>query len=80
MPWEYLPSLMMMKKKNKIFHAFLYLVTRYKNFFDQKELQTKMSSLLNVSNGSSKLKEKNNGISIIAKNNEEEEHPYISIC
>ena len=39
-----------------------------------------MSSLLNVSNGSSKPEEKNNGISIIVKNNEEEEYPYISIC
>ena len=32
-----------------------------------------MSSLLNVSNGSSKSEEKNNGISIIAKNDEEED-------
>ena len=39
-----------------------------------------MSSLLRVSNGSSKPEEKNNGISTIAKNNEEEEYPYISIC
>ena len=39
-----------------------------------------MSSLLNISNGSSKPEEKNNGISIIAKKNEEEEYPYISIC
>ena len=39
------------------------------------------SSLLNVSNDSSfKPEEKNNGISIIAKNNAEEEYPYISIC
>ena len=36
-----------------------------------------MSSFLN---GSSKPEEKNNGISIIAKNSEEEEYPYISIC
>ena len=36
------------------------------------------SSLLNVSNG--KTEEKDNGISIIAKNNEEEEYPYIFIC
>ena len=39
-----------------------------------------MSSLLKVSNGSSKPEEKNNGINIIAKNNEEEEYPHISIC
>ena len=39
-----------------------------------------MSSLLNISNGSSKPEEKSNGISIIAKKNEEEEYPYISIC
>ena len=40
-----------------------------------------MPSLLNVPNGSSKPEEKNNGISIIAKNNEEEEeYTYISIC
>ena len=39
-----------------------------------------MSSLLKVSNGSSKPEEKNNGINIIAKNNEEEEYLYISIC
>ena len=36
-----------------------------------------MSSLLN---GSSKPEEKNNDISIITKNNEEEKYPYISIC
>ena len=36
------------------------------------------SSLLNVSNG--KPEEKYNGLSIIAKNNEEEQYPYISIC
>ena len=40
-----------------------------------------MPSLLNVFNASSKPEEKNSGISIIAKNNEEEEeYPYISIC
>ena len=38
-----------------------------------------MSSLLNVSKGSSKPEEKKNDIRIIAKNNEEEEYPYISI-
>ena len=32
-------------------------MTRYKKIFDQKELQIKMSSLLNVSNGSSKPEE-----------------------
>ena len=32
---------------------FICLVTGYKNLFDQKELQIKISSLLNVSNGSS---------------------------
>ena len=32
-------------------------MTRYKKCFDQKELQIKMSSLLNVSNGSSKSEE-----------------------
>ena len=36
--------------------------------------------MLNVSNGSSKLEEKNHSISIIAKNNEEEEYSYIFIC
>ena len=55
-------------------------MTGYKNVLTQKELQIKMSSLLNVSNGSSKPEDKNNGISIIAKNNEEEEYLYISIC
>ena len=35
---------------------------------------------MNVSSGSRKPEEKNNGISIVAKNNEEEEYPYISIC
>ena len=39
-----------------------------------------MSSLLSISNGSSKSEEKNNGISIIAKKNEEEKYLYISIC
>ena len=39
-----------------------------------------MSSLLNVSNDSGKPEDKDNGLSIIAKNNEEEEYPYISIC
>ena len=34
---------------------------------------------MNVSNGSSKPGEKNSGISIIAKNNEEQEYLYISI-
>ena len=53
-------------------------MTRYKNFLIQKEQQIKMSSLLNVSNTSNKPEVKNNGISIIAKNNEE--YPYISIC
>ena len=38
---------------------FLYLVTRYKNFLTQKEQQIKMSSLLNVSNTSSKSEEFN---------------------
>ena len=37
-----------------------------------------MSSVLNVSNGSSKPEEKNNGISIIAKNNEKKSiHIYL---
>ena len=53
-------------------------MTRYKNFLIQKEQKIKMSSLLNVSNTSNKPEEKSNGISIIAKNNEE--YPYISIC
>ena len=53
-------------------------MSKYKNVLTQKELKIKMSSLLNVPNGSSKP-EKNNGISIIAKNNEEEEYLYISI-
>ena len=44
-------------------------MTGYKNFLTQKEFKIKMSSLLNVSNGSSKREEKSNGISIIAKNN-----------
>ena len=39
-----------------------------------------MSSLLNVSNASGKPEEKNNGVSIITKNNEEEDYLYISIC
>ena len=55
-------------------------MTGYKNFLTQKELQIKMSSLLNVSNASNKSNEKYNGVSIIAKNNEEDEYPYISIC
>ena len=37
----------------------MYLVTRYKNFLTQKEQQIKMSSLLNVSNTSSKSEEFN---------------------
>ena len=36
---------------------FLYLMTGYKNFLTQKEQQIKMSSLLNVSNDSSKPEE-----------------------
>ena len=36
---------------------FLYLMTGYKNLFDQKEVQIKMSSLLNVFNGSSRPEE-----------------------
>ena len=35
----------------------MYLVTEYKNFLTQKELQRKMSSLLNVSNASNKCEE-----------------------
>ena len=35
----------------------LCLVTRYKNFLSQKEVQIKISSVLNVSNGSSKPEE-----------------------
>ena len=34
----------------KFVKNFICLVTGYKNLFDQKELQIKMSSLLNVSN------------------------------
>ena len=55
---------MMMRRRNK---NILYLATEYKNFLTQKELQIKKSSLLNVSNGSSRPEEKNNVISIIAK-------------
>ena len=42
---------------------------RYKKFF-----RPKRTILF------SKPEEENNGINIIAKNNEEEEYPYISIC
>ena len=35
----------------------LCLVTRYKNFLNQKEVQIKISSVLNVSNGTSKAEE-----------------------
>ena len=41
-------------------------MTRYKKIFDRKELQMKMSSLLNVSNGSSKPEEFNlNDIEVV---------------
>ena len=53
-------------------------MSKYKNVLTQNKLKIKMSSLLNVPNGSSKPV-KNNGISIIAKNNEEEAYLYISI-
>ena len=49
MTWEYLPSLMM--RRNNFFFC---LMAGYKHFLTKKELQIKISSLLNVSNGSSK--------------------------
>ena len=49
----------------------LCLVTRYKNFLSQKEVQIKISSVLNVSNGSSKPEEFSlNDIEVLVDNKE----------
>ena len=63
------------KKKNNYEHKhrlFLYLMTGYKNFLTQKEQQTKMSSLLNVSNDSRKPEEFSlKDIEVLADNKEQ---------
>ena len=64
MPWKYRPSLVMSRNEFLCVSG-----DRYKKFF-----RPKRTILF------SKPEEKNNGINIIAKNNEEEEYPYISIC
>ena len=62
-PWKYRPSLMMSRNE-----FFCVSGDRYKKIFWPK--RTVLFS---------KPEEKNNDINIIAKNNEEEEYPYISI-
>ena len=64
------------KKRQKNYghkhRLFLSLVTGYKNFLTQKELQIKMSSLLNISNASSKPKEfRLNDIEVVANSEEQ---------
>ena len=71
MPWEYLLFLMM--RRNKIFFSQFFVPNdQIQKLFDQKELQIKMSSLLNVSNGNSKPEEFNlNDIEVLVASEEQ---------
>ena len=56
MPWEYLISLMMRMRRNKNFFSqnILYLMTKCKQFFDQREIK-KMSSIIPFSFNAAEL-------------------------